>query len=550
MPLHVGEKINNKYEVIKEIGAGGMSKVYLAMDLNLNKTWAIKETPIVNTKEGRVRYKALLVETEILKKLSHPYFPRIVDIIKETDRILIVMDYIEGKNLKEVLVERGSSLSESEVVAIGYKLAEALDYLHNTCRPKIIYRDMKPNNVILQDNGSIKLLDFGISVEVSSEDDIKNATKMGTKIYASPESKATGYFDERSDIYSLGLTMYRLVTGHAIEATQLAIKPITEWNASLSKGLEFIISKCIEENPDDRYQNVTELLYDLSHYKHLSIDYQNYSRRKLHLFGGVLLSSVLLLVVGGSLLMSDVKVKSDNYNNLVQQAEIANSTSDLKKAIAINPYDLDAYNMFVKLYKADGKFTEEEEKELLGLLNTNLVELQKRNGDAYGNFAYELGTLYWFYYDVPDQLQNYINSIKWFEDAIKYNAKQSKTARLYSEIGKFYRDIALNVEEASDSGLYNKYWNKIGEALSIQYTNDLSNLQLVALVFSAIDSYGRQMVSDGVKRSSLKERYEEVVKLLDSVKPTSERAIELKNKLESQKDGILEKINSIGTSRG
>ena len=160
----LGEIIDGKYEVLREIGRGGMSIVYLAMDVRLNKQWAIKEVRRSgNDENSRVTVQSLIAEANMIKKLDHPALPRIVDIIENEETIFVVMDYIEGEPMDKVLATYGAQPQEA-VIEWGKQLCDVLDYLH-TRRPPIIYRDMKPGNIMLRPDGTIKVFDFGIARE-------------------------------------------------------------------------------------------------------------------------------------------------------------------------------------------------------------------------------------------------------------------------------------------------------------------------------------------------------------------------------------------------
>jgi len=155
----LGTVLDGKYEILKKVGQGGMSIVYLAMDNRLNKQWAVKEIKNDGSKSVETLLKGLEREANILKNVDHPVLPRIVDIINENGTIYVIMDFVEGKPLNEVLKAEGAQ-KQSDVIEWGRALASALDYLHSM-NPPIIYRDMKPSNVMLKPDGSVKLIDFG-----------------------------------------------------------------------------------------------------------------------------------------------------------------------------------------------------------------------------------------------------------------------------------------------------------------------------------------------------------------------------------------------------
>ena len=289
-----GTIIEGKYEVLKLIGKGGMSKVYLAMDKNLNKQWAIKEIERkAYDKNNEVVVASAMAEANMMKKLDYPSLPRIVDIIEKENVIYVVMDYIEGETLSSVLSKEGAQPQEV-VIEWAKELCRVLDYLH-TQNPPIIYRDMKPANIMLQPNGNIKLIDFGIAREYK-EQNLADTVSLGTKGYAAPEQfGGKGQTDARTDVYCLGVTLYHLLTGQNPCEPPYEIYPIRYWNPQLSSGLEAIIQKCTQLNPEDRYQSCAELLYALDHYDEMDEGYRKKQKNKLKVFFIDLIDGNLLI---------------------------------------------------------------------------------------------------------------------------------------------------------------------------------------------------------------------------------------------------------------
>ena len=208
----IGAIIDGKYEILKQIGMGGMSTVYLAMDQHLNKQWAVKEIRLrADDRESRVIIQSLIAEANLMKKLDHPALPRIVDIIDSRDTIYVIMDYIEGEPLSRIL-EREGPQPEEDVLEWARQLCDVLSYLH-TRKPPVIYRDMKPGNIMIRPDGNIRLIDFGIAREYK-EGKTSDTVALGTKGYAAPEQfGGQGQTDARTDIYSLGVTLYQALTG-------------------------------------------------------------------------------------------------------------------------------------------------------------------------------------------------------------------------------------------------------------------------------------------------------------------------------------------------
>ena len=260
----IGSVIDGKYEILKEIGHGGMSTVYLSMDKRLNKQWAVKEIKKKGTgiKDEDI-VNSLLAEADLMKRLDHPALPRIVDIIDNGITIYIVMDYIEGENLRKYLDDYGAQPAE-RVIEWGKQLCDALGYLHSQ---SLIYRDMKPYNVVLKTDGTLKVVDFGI-MRKYNPNQAADPCCLGTKGYASPE-QYSGQSDFRSDIFGLGMTMFYLVTGIEPRKTAYDANLIYAVNPNFPKGFEYIISKCTMLAAEDRYQNCSELMSDLNNYQKL-----------------------------------------------------------------------------------------------------------------------------------------------------------------------------------------------------------------------------------------------------------------------------------------
>ena len=351
---NVGQIIDDKYEILTLIGQGGMSKVYLARDRRLNKQWAVNEVVV----------QSAIAEANMIKQLDHPSIVRIVDIIDNPDVIYIIEDYIEGETLNTILEENGAQPQEL-VIEWAMQICEALEYLH-TRKPAIIYRDMKPSNVMLKPDGNIKIIDFGIAREYK-EQSLADTVSLGTKGYAAPEQfGGKGQTDARTDVYCLGVTLYHLVTGHSPCDPPYEIYPIRHWNPQLDPGLEAIIEKCTQLNPNDRYQSCAELLYALQHYEENGAAYRAKQKRKLTTFIGTAAACVLFAMVGVFGLAMGTHTNNEDYNQNMLQAEKA-ATSEEKvqyygKAIEIKPNEIEPYLGMVEAYKDDAVFTVDEEK--------------------------------------------------------------------------------------------------------------------------------------------------------------------------------------------
>ena len=260
---YIGKTIDAKYEVLKLIGRGGFYTTYLVKDVRVNKAWAMKVCDKKNRHYSPAIRENILTEPYMMQKLNHLAIPKVVDIIEDEDSIFIVRDYIEGETLETIVRMYGAQPAD-KVIEWGKQMCSALGYLHSQ-NPPLIYRDMKPANVILKPDGTIKFIDFGI-MRAYKPNQSSDTCCLGTKGYAAPEQFGGSQTDDRTDIFGLGMTMFRLVTGLNPTEPPYEIKPICLVNPNLPKGLEYIISKCTRPNPAERYQSCDELMADLNNY--------------------------------------------------------------------------------------------------------------------------------------------------------------------------------------------------------------------------------------------------------------------------------------------
>ena len=539
----VGQTIDDKYEILKLIGQGGMSKVYLAMDKRLNKQWAIKEIEKkAKDKNNEIVIQSAIAEANLIKQLDHPAIVRIVDIIDNGNVIYIIEDYIEGETLSSILENNGAQPQEL-VIEWAMQICEALEYLH-TRKPPIIYRDMKPANVMLKPDGNIKVIDFGIAREYKDQS-LADTISLGTKGYAAPEQfGGKGQTDARTDVYCLGVTLYHLLTGQNPCEPPYEIYPIRHWNPQLSAGLEAIVQKCTQLNPDDRYQSCAELLYALHHYEEYGAAYRARQKRKLNTFIATAAACVLCLIIGVFGLFMRTQTNNADYTQNILQAEKASTTEEkltyYSTAVDIKPLVMDAYLGMVDAVKDDAAFSTDEETTIKKKLNANIASL--RGEDGYANLAFEVGKLYWYYYDygktetADNQITRMKSAIQWFEDAVEYGSESDDfytMAKIYSDIGKFNRDITLNIEEASDKGKYEPYWSNMQELVTMISNNsdesEIIELEVYKLSMYSIETYARKFKADGITQSDMTTLFQSVKTAANNVATTSDKTEQLKN---------------------
>lgn len=440
-----GTILDGKYEIWKEVGRGGMSIVYLARDNRLNKQWAVKEIKNDGSKSTRTLLKGLEREANILKNVDHPVLPRIVDIINQDGTIYVVMDFIEGTTISDRLKKEGAQPQET-VIEWGLQLASALDYLHNM-KPPVIYRDMKPSNVMIKPEGGVKLIDFGTAKEYIVENNA-DTTALGTRGYAAPEQfgdkQGRGIYntDARTDIYNLGATLYHIVTGMNPCEPPYEIRPIREWNPALSSGLEKIILKCTQADPNDRYQNCTELMYALNHYNELDDEYKKKNKRKLAAF---ITTSVLTVAAGITSVIgySGIqKIKLDNYNTYIEtgnnykmEEDYVLAAEQYKLAFELDGTDAEAYDKYIQTYIDASNIITDSGQPILDLeigLNvvSNRIKAGYDNVDKNDEVLYKLAITYF------DELGDYKTAAKYFD---MIDADDDA----YGELASYYGSVSL-----------------------------------------------------------------------------------------------------------
>ena len=528
--LQIGSLIDGKYKILSIIGQGGMSTVYLAINERANKPWAIKEVRKNGVSNYEVVKQSLVMETDMLKQLSHPNLPSIVDVIDTDECFLIVMDYIEGNTLLRTLEEYGAQ-PQDKVIRWAKELCDVLSYLHTRKSP-IIYRDLKPANIMLKPDGSITLIDFG-TARTYKKDRLEDTTCLGTRGYAAPEQfGGRGQTDERTDIYNLGATLYHLVTGHNPGEPPYEMYPIRQWNPTLSAGLEQIILKCTQLNPVDRYQSSAQVMYDLDHYGELDKDYRKRAGLRVAMFG--ITSAITLSCAGAAafLVLSSSKLQKESYESYLQEArsqpEATGQIDNYEEAIALDPTNGVAYLELLNLvYLLDDNFSPEEDERLRELLITQYdnkrtyEQMLATDQDAYDEFVYRLGLAYFYCYDGEG---NKSMSTKWLKMAAESQTldevKVGRAKRLY-KIATYYLWIGRSRSDGDDVISYADYWNDLVEITQGDIAaedNTTTALMVYKEMVSQINKNATEFKKVGIT-------YEEIIAQLDNIKTRLETDI-------------------------
>lgn len=566
--LEIGSLVDGKYKILNKVGQGGMSVVYLAMNEKANKQWAVKEV----RKDGVLDFESvkqgLVAETDILKKLSHPNLPSIIDVIDTDESFIIIMDYIQGNSLNKALEEFGAQPQEN-VIEWAKQLCDVLGYLHSR-QPPIIYRDMKPANIMLKPDGNVTLIDFGTAREFK-EKNLADTTCLGTVGYAAPEQfGGMGQTDARTDIYCLGATLYHLVTGMNPCEPPYEIKPIREINPSLSSGLERIIQKCTQRDPNDRYQSAAEMMYALEHYNEIDDIYRKKQKKKLW---GFLVPTILTFVFAATSVwgyMSAENKRTENYDYILANAD---SVEDYYKAIITDPTRTEAYlgtddhDGLIKFLINDGELDSEENgyyskiRGGLDEVNTNgysdtvmvLDELEKSNPRGYSQVCYEIGESYLFYYNIGVEKDKYVAAATWFQ----YAKKDYPVAKMYCDISACLQNIGKYSKAGQVAKLNEEYESLWSQIVSLnsnaenKFESDTEGLDLKLRVWNEIVN----MIWNNANQFCEVTSQNKVISFIDEISTNSSKITNtfLQDSIKSLNNNILTtktKIRSIKDTEG
>lgn len=262
-----GMLISDRYEIVDKVGSGGMADVYKAKDHRLNRFVAIKILKQEYSNDAKFVSK-FRGEAQSVAGLSHPNIVNVYDVGEDEELYYIVMELVEGITLKKFIETKGK-LDVNEAIGIGVQIAQGMEAAHDN---HIIHRDIKPQNIIISKEGKVKVTDFGIAKAATSNTITSNA--MGSVHYISPEQARGGYSDEKSDIYSLGVTMYEMLSGNvpfegdstvtvALAHIQEEAKPLDEVDSQIPHSLSKIVQKCMQKKPEMRYLSAAALIFDM-----------------------------------------------------------------------------------------------------------------------------------------------------------------------------------------------------------------------------------------------------------------------------------------------
>ena len=516
--------IAGRYRLLRCIGRGGMSAVYLVEDIWLKKKWALKSIlkPQASEQSDREK-KSMLAELALLKSLQHPGIPRIVDMYESEEAWFLIMDYVEGESLQKLL-EKGQAFTDSEIEGILKSLCEILIYLHEK---KLVYRDLKPANIMLTDRGKLYLVDYGTAAEASREEKEQAATPG----FAAPEQLEGGRVDARADIYALG----RLLT--YIYQKQ---------GRKMPQQFRKLTAKCLHKSPGRRCPSVKRLLRQL--------ELEHDRKRRIFRRGLLFIFLILLFAVGTGQKVERIQQEKKVQGLLAAEKESRDSEEKLElaeKLISLQGGKADAYFALLDAIRFDGLFSKAEEERMKRLYFENKEELAEE--EDYAAFCFEVGLLYWNCYEEEDGniLSGIMKSGRWFEDALSLGGQDAdfyQRARICKKISDFYGTIALAGKEARDGGMYRECFEDLEEMLELTGSlgeaekaekkekagekedaeDSLFRAQAVRLCLSSLESYAVQMRRDGVEETEMEGLYERAAEEAQELPESGEKLSALK----------------------
>lgn len=562
MATQVGAVVDGKYEILKQIGKGGMSVVYLAMDKRLNKQWAVKEIKkTASGKNDEIIINSLLAEANLMKRLDHPALPRIVDIIDNNQTIYVVMDYIEGESLDKILLEYGAQ-SQDIVIDWGKQLCDALAYLHSQ-KPPIIYRDMKPANIMLKPEGNIKVIDFGIAREYK-EQNLADTTVLGTKGYAPPEQSGSRQTDARSDIYAFGMTMHHLLTGVDPRPADYLYAPIRQWNPELDEGLETLIDKCTALDPDDRYQNCNELMYALEHYEEEGTAEKKRKKKKLAMF---IISAALAVIMAITGVACQTLKSYENNKNYDQKINISTSTPYETKVQtyleAINLFGTDtrAYTKLLEAYKDNGLFGDAESNQFTAKYNLNKDQFAP-DTTAYLDLTYEAGITYFYLYSGGDDSfrTRVLKSYPYFKTIVNAgntSFKYKNMAESYNIVGEFYTQYVVNATSVKEptKEAYDNLLQSLQVCINNTDTYDYDDAAYIKLtmyreISNLLNDHRRGFASTGVDKNTVLQILSEINSKTNALSVTQQKSVNERDSILASYEGYVDNIERSYTNAG
>lgn len=345
------------YRILCIAGKGGMGRVYHAVDIRDDSHWAIKED-LADDSDLQ-----LFEEVEVLADLDHPALPKTRGVLQWKGSQYMIMQFMEGDTLAAKLKEQ-EKYPERQVLDWFTQICDVLCYLHDRPKP-IVYRDLKPSNIIIDKDNRVKIIDFGIAEEYTNQDDGSQMQKGGlTKGYAAPEQYNRRFkADVRTDIYALGVTVHYLLTGKSPTTPPYEFLPVRKLSPEVSPAMEEIVKRCLQPNPDMRYKTADALYQELTHIEKKNRDIRRKKQRRVVSFALIAAVALAIVLLGGNILKNNRQKQIDAYYTTVEEAYQAaeNGQFDVamehaEHAVTTQPDEISGYLAVGYCYMMQGEY--------------------------------------------------------------------------------------------------------------------------------------------------------------------------------------------------
>lgn len=514
METSIPECLKERYQFQNVLGQGGTSVVYLAFDKVLQRKRAVKivdKTRIPTSMTGQK-------EWSMFQKLCHPGLAELYDVVEDDSVICFVMEYIEGKTLQQML-SSGYRFSEEEAVHVGVQIIQILTYLHSR-NPQVIYRDLKPSNLMISPDGTVRLIDFGTAREYCPQKEA-DTVFWGTAGYAAPEQlTGHGQTGPGTDIYSFGILLYEMAYGKRFHRNAVE---------NPKKSVEIIVEKCTRLIPEYRYRSVEEVLKDLTGYQWLDKKKRRKWKWQCCLVLIVWVVTAGLFSISGMLFQQSERLVDEGYVRYLEAGKRSVSVQEriwnLKNAIFLNPWESDPY--LILLEEAEKQeFPAEMYQEILDVLNqrssdgTSCEECLRQSEKEYGAFSYQMGIACYFLWE---GYGNKSYAKPWLENAMNnpmIDETEKEVARVLAKIAGYYEKLSQAFDLLNEETTYAVFWEDL---CSLSLCTRNQNLR--KLIAKEILAQILQHVSQFRKASVPEEKLWQMMQFIE--KETPEFAVEV-----------------------
>lgn len=467
--IEIGD-IYSRYLVLSRAGNGGMSFVYKVKDMRLGVIRAMKEVSVKDS----VLLSSAFAEMSALREINHPSFPMIVDIVRSDTSYLLIMEYIEGVTLEEY--RKRNRADEEKVIAWAFEILEGLRYLH-TRKPPIIHGDLKPSNIMITNEGHVKMIDFGLAK--GGKDFVKNLS--ATREYASPEALGNLCTDERSDIYSFGATIRFLLSDP-------------------SEEMRIFLMKCLENDREKRIPNAKSALDELRK----TVRRKKKDRKKKIIRLKIYISCFIIffLLILSYLSWEAIKINKHerDIKELRNQAEMLPDENERREKIIELININDDASWFLKLvdeYRLDGNFDSVEAAEIEKIYKENLFFISESS--LYPEICLTLGKTYLFYYESNSDIserEREVKSVIWFDEGSKAGDKEAAD---YASLIHFLLEINSYILEGKDAGKYRELFERIKSiSLEAKSEDDFIKVNTYSICTDLIYAYCKDFYEEGI----------------------------------------------------